>query len=505
MPKTKKLDIFNLFYSGAAVVILIGVIAKLLEWPSQDILITGGLAIEALVFGVSAIKFVEVKNDKGFATEETLSKVAEGLGKNPSGSNGGVNIINGSGAALKEDSNVNIHTGGHQAATSILSYGGNEKTDEKNISIAINNPITPSNNASHSLWQLEQMNILNLAKDLFFQPKWDGLNSEEYSQLSKFFKRVFDKKLPNKEALPFLIQFPVKLPEPDLNTLTLDKSHDINMLEIELLCKAFSMINYDNFFDNFILEANFETNQIRPKKSGDVQIFGGEEENVISHVNHFFNNELIITPNIECLKDSIKLKDRHLLEYFIQKVDINNENELSSLITILHSQSDDLKLKLWNKFKIVRYDQTNNDGYAYLKLFVQSCVSFSNLISGAHLFNKLIEIKVNEKKLIVLEDVINYSAESIYFGSKNEYSVSLKELFVNGELENLGIVQTLIHKLISDNVGPKTKLIQIFNLNEQDSKKEVFEKLNHHLSKTNTSPSGTQLAFVLLYKQYVNS
>ena len=63
MAKTKKLDIFNLFYSGAAVVILIGVIAKLLEWPAQDLLITGGLAIEAVVFGVSAIKFVEVKKD----------------------------------------------------------------------------------------------------------------------------------------------------------------------------------------------------------------------------------------------------------------------------------------------------------------------------------------------------------------------------------------------------------------------------------------------------------
>jgi hypothetical protein len=59
MSKTKKLDIFNLFYSGAAVVILIGVIAKLLEWPLQDLLITGGLAIEALVFAVSAIKFVD--------------------------------------------------------------------------------------------------------------------------------------------------------------------------------------------------------------------------------------------------------------------------------------------------------------------------------------------------------------------------------------------------------------------------------------------------------------
>ena len=77
--KTKKLDIFNLYYSGAAVVILIGVIAKLLEWPAQDLLITAGLAIEAVVFGVSAIKFVEVKKDTDVATEATLSKVAEGL------------------------------------------------------------------------------------------------------------------------------------------------------------------------------------------------------------------------------------------------------------------------------------------------------------------------------------------------------------------------------------------------------------------------------------------
>ena len=67
----KRLDIFNLFYSGAAVVILIGVIAKLLEWPAQDLLITLGLAIEAIVFGVSAIKFVEVQVKTKMASEAT--------------------------------------------------------------------------------------------------------------------------------------------------------------------------------------------------------------------------------------------------------------------------------------------------------------------------------------------------------------------------------------------------------------------------------------------------
>jgi hypothetical protein len=36
----------------------------------------------------------------------------------------------------------------------------------------------------------------------------------------------------------------------------------------------------------------------------------------------------------------------------------------------------------------------------------------------------------------------------------------------------------------------------------QDSKKDVFTKLNYHLAKTNTVPAGSQLAFILLYKQY---
>ena len=140
-----------------------------------------------------------------------------------------------------------------------------------------------------------------------------------------------------------------------------------------------------------------------------------------------------------------------------------------------------------------------------MKVLIQSSISFINSSNGVQLFNRLIEFQINDKKIINLQDVINYSADTIYFGSKNEYSVSLKELFLNSELENLSYVNTIIEKLVSDNVAPKSKLIQIFNLSEHDSKKEVFDKLNYHLAKTNTSPSGAQLAFVLLYKQYSNS
>ncbi|MFM2392807.1 MAG: hypothetical protein RLZZ546_789, partial [Bacteroidota bacterium] len=463
----------------------------------QDLLITGGLAIEAVVFAASAIKFVEVKKDSQVATEATLSKVADGLGQIASNSS----LIGGGGNG---ETYINIQT---SAADGPVSGNTNTNTSsltnfsDKKLSIDIN----PNTITSHTLWQLEQLDILSLAKDLFFQPKWDELSADEYNQLTQLFKVVFDKKLPNKEALLFLVQFPVKLPIPELNKLTIDKEHSLELSDIELLCKAFTLINFNTFFDNFILELNGESCTIRPKKVGDIQVYGGEIEDVITHINNYFDKELIVSPNVECLQSVIKLKGQSLLEFFIQKVDIKNEAELSSLITLLEAQSDELKSKLWSKFKKIKYNIVSNEGYNYLKLLVQSALSFNKSSSGAQIFDNIIEFQVSDSITITLNDVVNYTAETIYFGPKNEYSVHLKELFTNGELEHLFHVQSIIDKLVLDNVTSKSKLLQLFNLNEHDTKKEVFDKLNYHLTKTNTSPSGAQLAFVLLYKQYSNS
>jgi len=196
--------------------------------------------------------------------------------------------------------------------------------------------------------------------------------------------------------------------------------------------------------------------------------------------------------------------DIQRLEQLIQNIDYTNENELSSLITLLQSQSDELKSRLWSRFKKIKYNLATNSGYVYLRLLVQSTISFNNINFGAQIFNKLIEFQVSESKFIVLNDVINFSAETIYFGPQNEYSIYLSELFLNGELENLGYINSIIDKLVSDNVAPKYKLIQLFNLTEQNSKKELFDKLNYQFTKTNTKPNRAQLLFVLLYNQYSN-
>lgn len=53
----RRVDRFNLLYSLGAVIILIGVIAKFLEWEYEDELLITGLVMEIVVFSGSSIQF----------------------------------------------------------------------------------------------------------------------------------------------------------------------------------------------------------------------------------------------------------------------------------------------------------------------------------------------------------------------------------------------------------------------------------------------------------------
>ena len=524
--KKKKLDIFNLFYSGAAVVILIGVIAKLLEWPAQDLLITGGLAIEAVVFGVSAIKFVEVEEKQEVATEATLSKVAEGLGNLASSAS----ALGGNGAG---DTYVNIQTGNTDVSVPDAPSSGNSlkiasstypetypetntatstkveidiKAPEEIQQVAptyLNTPTSSASpNASNTLWQLEQLDILSLSKDVFYQPEWNRLSTEEYTQISTLFRTLFNKKVPTKESLPFLAQFPVKIPVPEIAQLELSGASNLEAQDVELICKAFEMIKVTNLFEYFILEMAGPNIVIRPKLPKEKIIFGGEEELLLAHCHTFYKNELIASPSIDCLKSIIKLKDQFLVDYLIQKVDIKNEAEFISISEALTIKHDDTKKKLFNKFNKIKYNTQTDAGYVYLKTLTKLGATFADQTIAQELLKSIIEIQVDDDLTITTADVVNSYADVIYFGPKNEYSVVLKDIFLNGELDNLNYFIQLIEKLATDGVAHKSRLLELFNLKEHDSKKEVFNKLNYHLAKTNTVAGGAQLAFILLYKQY---
>lgn len=466
MSKTKKLDIFNLFYSGAAVVILIGVIAKLLEWPMQDVLITGGLAIEALVFAVSSIKFLDVVEETSIgATEATLSKVADGLGSLTAGSS-----FTGTGTSNSATADFNTPT----------------YTD--------------------SSWKLlEQMDVLTLTKDMFYHPSWVNLKSDEYTHLTQLFKTLFNKKLPSKDALPFLIKFPVAFPTSDIDGLQLTAAHTITTKEVEALWKALKIAEATYLFNKAVIEETGKGIVIRPRKENEIQIFGGEAVTVLAHAKKFFTAQLIVSPVQYYLQDTIVLKEEALTQYFIDHANVADEAQVVSLVDLLTSKADAVKQMLWNKLDTVTYDVKTGAGYLVLKALVASAVSFQNKADGSSLLLNKVNIKTEKAGSITRLDVVNCGSEIVYFGKDNEYSVTLAEIFTNGELQYKGHFDALIAKLSEDKVATAAELDHLFKLTTEDTASDLLKSLNHHLSKTNSTATGAQLSFVLLCKVFINS
>jgi len=480
MSKTKKLDIFNLFYSGAAVVILIGVIAKLLEWPAQDLLITGGLAIEAVVFGVSAIKFIEVKKDSEVATEATLSKMAEGVG----------NLSAGVGITGSGKSGVGI--------------GGNNKVATRAHGYILKDTFEP--HYAESSWKLlEQMDVLTLTKDLFYHPNWASLKSDEYDQLSHLFKSLFDKKLPSKDALPFLIKFPVAFPVSNFDALHIASPHAISLVEMAVLWKSLNVAGTNYLFEKAVIEETPAGIIIRTKNEFEIQIFGGESSEVIAHAKQFHTTSLIISPANYYLMDTISLKEADLINYFIEKSNIADDKEVVSLSNILNKKSDDTKKTFWNKFDKITYDSESITSYLVLKALVDSVSHFQNSKDGSSLLLAKVEVLTNSKEKITRNDVINFSGEIVYFGNDSEYNVKLNELFTIGELDNLNYFNDIINKLATEEILTKEGLCQLFNLIKEDTVEDLLKTLNRNLAKTNSSPTGAQLSFVLLCKVFINS
>ena len=462
MIKKKKLDIFNLFYSGAAVVILIGVIAKLLEWPMQDLLITGGLAIEAVVFGVSAFKYIDVENE--LKNVETIPD------------------------------SINPNVQDNLEHTSLSSNKPSSKYHLKDIQY------------SETSWGLlEQMNVLSITKEMYFQPDWINLKSNEYLRLTELFMTLFEKKLPTKETLPFLINFPVKIPVNSIDNLELSKSHVIQNSDFEIVFKSFSLINPDHFFNKFIAEQANDGITLRVKKDFEIQYFDVTSDQTKAYIKKFHNTNLILSPNLDFLSDNIELKGDTLIEYLIENIDLNNIDAVISLSQIIKSKSDYFKEKLWVKANNISYDLNNNNNYSLLKEFVSSMLTVNDKILRSILIAEKIELVLKGDNRFYINEVVNYSNEIVLFGQDDEYKIKLVELFPSDELDKLKYLQSLIDRLVVDNVGDVNSLNILLNLSKQDSSEDLLRKLNRHLSKNNKSATGAQLSFVLLCKVYNNS
>ena len=354
-----------------------------------------------------------------------------------------------------------------------------------------------------SLVELENINYITINKDIYFQPIFDQLDLTDYEQLRNLFHKVFNYTIPDKESIPFLLNFPAKIPISKLEQVKiLNIEQTLTYEELQIFLKAFSLICEEQIFNYFSIYEQDELIYIKNKSINETQIFGGEEIEVLEYIKEYHPLEYIISPSIDELEPFIDTKNQVLLSILIDNLSFEKPLEVLCLSNIIKSQSENIKLLFLDKFNTISYNVINNDGYNIIKAFtIVSLTINNNIFSKKYLTNKF-ELICNKDKIVYINDIINYKNECISFGSKNEYKIKLIDLFNQEQLDYITDLEILIEKLSNDLTANKTDLLDLFSMKEPDSIDNLHTKLNNNLSKYKIPATASQQLFNLLYKQH---
>ena len=115
------------------------------------------------------------------------------------------------------------------------------------------------NKRGHTVLIIPQINpsslkkrFLKISNNLVFETNWEKLDKESYSDLSKFLLRIFGIKIPDRESLTFLKDFPIKLPPLNAETLTPKGELPVSTDEIKLFSNILDRSNLENVMENII-------------------------------------------------------------------------------------------------------------------------------------------------------------------------------------------------------------------------------------------------------------
>ena len=511
----KKLDILNLFYSLGAVVILIGVIAKLLEWEVQDIFMTVGLTMEAIVFGVSSIRFIQKDNtaeshaitlDNQFHQEEASVTPFESENVNDQ-------LIHS--YVLPQTNHPLDHTSLNSNTSALQNSSFPQNTTfpqgHSNVSYTIDTadeqlaviPVVPMEQmAPDILWQLDKLGIISFPKEIFYQPEWAGFTEHEYALVSQLFTDLFGKNVVPQKNISLLKSYGIRLPESGVGDLTIDHPIAISNESLKTLILAFKPYRYKGFFDQFILYTEGEQHYIRSINVGEIQIYAGLSLVTKQYCDQFHPGELITSPALDFLAPFIKMKNEILLDYLIKRIPIENSDAVDLMCKILFDKTDPTKIYFLEKLKLIEYNSENKNSFALIKSIVLLLASFSNQRVAKDLLSKLITITVPGAKSFKLEDVVRLPIEGIEVTPGKSFV--MEDLFDEVYISNNKMIFELERKLFNEKFIDNNLVVALFGSDNIDSVKEVYKKYNQFVNQYGVNLNSKQVEFALLCKTAIS-
>jgi hypothetical protein len=474
----KKFDIFNFFFSSAAVVILIGVIAKILEWPSQDLLITMGLSIEALVFGVSSIRFIEVSKSKKVATETTLSKMADNLAT-------GKQTKNDDEALISPDKTIPIGNESESSSTTKSTILDKLQTEEYTMS------------------NFKKLKYFNISDDFYFQLEWFILPKDEYNSLKNLIHELFGKNLPEKSDYLFLKNSPIELPEYSFSDLILVKPVKMSRESLSLLINSFKLVKFKDFLSKFILSEINNKILIRSRKNGESQVYFEESSLVSNYIKSHYNHKLVKAPVMSVLEPLIALKGEELVRYLVDDLEVQDLVKLTDLAELTIQLSDTLKMYLIIKIGHVEFNMKTKKELDVLVPLIKILLALDNTNTAKENLNKLLSLKIDQKTILRLQDVVYFNDSQIYFGDQNEYNLNITDLFSSDQLGIINYFESVMELTSSNEMREVERVRKLFGLDEFNTITELHQKMNRYIAtRQEGKPKAGQIAFILLHKQF---
>jgi len=469
-----KFDYLNFLYSIGAVIILIGVIAKLLEWEVQDFFMTLGLSTEAVVFGISSVKFI--KKQKLVKTPLENTEVIE------------MPIID------KSDFEANPQIDNLLFSRNSLEnppqFG--QTPDTYNF---LEQPNLIKSIAPDILWQLDEIGIITFPKDIFYHPDWISFSEEQYNTIGQLFLDLFGKKVIPKKYITILKSYNIRLPESGIGDLVIENPRPISPEVLDILLLAFNPFKFKSFFDQFVLYTESDIIYIRSSKQNEIQIYGGETSNTLSFCTKYGTNNFIISPNLEILAPHIKFKNEILLDHLIKNLDVNNYEAFDLITKILFHKKDSTKLYFIESLKPIIIQDSNSYLYQNAKSIVYLLLSFNNKENARIILNKLIIFSFNMNHQFYFNELINIKEPKIKINDSMTFE--LKEIFDDKYLDYCNKVNDFINKLLNEKFIEETYMIELFEISKIDTLKDLYKKYIQYLDKYEIKPNPKQISFSL--------
>ena len=469
-----KFDYLNFLYSIGAVIILIGVIAKLLEWEVQDFFMTLGLSTEAVVFGISSVKFI--KKQKLVKTPLENTEVIE------------MPIID------KSDFEANPQIDNLLISRNSLEnppqFGQTPDTYK-----FLEQPNLIKSIAPDILWQLDEIGIITFPKDIFYHPDWISFSEEQYNTIGQLFLDLFGKKVIPKKYITILKSYNIRLPESGIGDLVIENPRPISPEVLDILLLAFNPFRFKSFFDQFVLYTESDVIYIRSSKQNEIQIYGGETANTLSFCTKYCTNNFIISPNLEILAPHIKFKNEVLLDHLIKNLDVHNHEAFDLITKILFHKKDSTKLYFIESLKPIIIQDSNSYLYQNAKSIVYLLLSFNNKANARIILNKLIIFSFNLNHQFYFNELINIKEPKIIIN--DSITFELKEIFDDKYLDYCNKVNDFINKLLNEKFIEETYMIELFEISKIDTLKDLYKKYIQYLDKYEITPNPKQISFSL--------